>query len=229
MSQHSDSPATPGGLFATIRQHSVRLGAFALGTAVLLALVNSGTVERIGQQRLQAERAALYAVLPPATHDNDLLNASFVIDPRGNGLQSIALLGLTTPRPAYIARLQGEPSGVILPLETPMGYSGTITLLVGISSQGEITGVRVLSHAETPGLGDKIELRISNWILTFDNRSLANTDAVLWQVKKDGGEFDQFVGATITPRAIVGAVHQALQFFELNKAALLTRPTDGAP
>lgn len=226
MSDQSNSPA-PGGLFATIRQHSLRLGTFALGAAVLLALVNNGTAERIQQQRLQAEREALYAVLPPATHDNDLLNDGFVIDPRASALQDVALLGLTAPRPAYVARRQGQPSGVILPLETPDGYSGTITLLVGIDIEGMITGVRVLDHAETPGLGDKIELRVSDWILGFNTRSLANTDTVLWQVKKDGGEFDQFVGATITPRAVVAAVHQALQFFERNKNALLTQPTGG--
>jgi electron transport complex protein RnfG len=208
-------------LGAAIRQHSLRLGAFAFGAAVLLALVYYGTDERIAEQRLAAEREALAAVMPAALHDNDLLTASFLLDPAASPFADIALLGLSGARPAYLARLQGSSSGVILPLETPEGYSGTITLLIGIAADGVITGVRALEHGETPGLGDKIELRASDWILGFDTRSLANTDEVSWQVKKDGGDFDQFVGATITPRAVVGAVHNALLFFESNREQLL--------
>jgi electron transport complex protein RnfG len=110
---------------------------------------------------------------------------------------------------------------VILPLETAQGYSGTIRLLVGIDATGAVTGVRVLAHAETPGLGDKVDVRVSDWILGFNGRSLQNPDTSGWRVRKDGGDFDQFVGATITPRAVVGAVHDALQFFAANRDALL--------
>jgi len=180
-----------------------------------------GTAERIALQRQQAERAALEAVMPAIAHDNDLLDDSFMLAPDTTSYRDIALLGLSTPRPAYLARLGGSISGVILPLATPDGYSGTITLLIGISSDGMITGVRVLDHRETPGLGDKIEPRISPWILGFEQRTLAGTTARQWQVKKDGGDFDQFVGATITPRAVVAAVYRALQFFEANRTALL--------
>lgn len=221
-----DMPEENGGLGSSIRRHSMRLGAFALGTAVLLAVVFNGTVERIAEQRLQAEREALAEVMPQAMHDNDLLDDVFLLDPGAGLYQDIQLLGLSVPRQAYRATLEAVPSGVILPVETPEGYSGTILLLVGIRADGTISGVRTLTHAETPGLGDKIELRISPWILGFDNRSLGNTDAALWAVKKDGGEFDQFVGATITPRAVVGAVHQALQFFEANRTALLNGPSE---
>jgi len=208
-------------LLVAVRQHSLRLAAFALGAALLLALVFYGTVERIALQRQQAERAALTAVMPDITHDNDLLADSFLLDPASSQYPDIALLGLSSARPAYRARLAGTISGVILPLETADGYSGSITLLVGLSTAGVITGVRVLEHRETPGLGDKIEPRISPWILGFEHRSLDNTAEVLWRVKKDGGDFDQFVGATITPRAVVAAVHQALQFFARNRTALL--------
>src|SRR5690606_7665772 len=109
----------------------------------------------------------------------------------------------------------------ILPVETADGYSGTIRLLVGIDAEGRLTGVRVLQHNETPGLGDKVELRKDDWILGFDGLSLRNPVASGWQVKKDGGDFDQFVGATITPRAVVAAVYNALQFFDLNRENLL--------
>jgi electron transport complex protein RnfG len=226
MSTPDETQAATGAerLLTAIRQHSLRLGAFALGAALLLALVFYGTAERIALQRQQAERAALAAVMPAITHDNDLLNDSFLLDPAASTYTDIELLGLSTARPAYLARQGSTVTGVILPLETAEGYSGTITLLIGITTQGVITGLRVLDHRETPGLGDKIEPRISPWILGFDNRSLDNTAAVLWQVKKDGGDFDQFVGATITPRAVVGAAYQALQFFESNRATLLQEP-----
>jgi electron transport complex protein RnfG len=208
-------------LGTAMRQHSLRLGLFALGTAVILTLINGSTSERIAEQRRIAERAALEQVLPPTRHDNDLLADSFTLQPDGTDFAQPQLLGLSTPRQAYIARQNGEISGVILPAETAEGYSGTIVQLVGIDRDGNLTGVRVLQHNETPGLGDKIEPRKHPWIFTFDGRSLSNTDAVLWKVKKDGGDFDQFVGATITPRAVVGAVHKALQFFDANREQLL--------
>ncbi len=208
-------------LGTAMRQHSVRLGLFALGTAVLLTLINMSTSDRIAEQRRIAERAALEEVLPPTRHDNDLLADNFTLEPASTGYAQLELLGLSAPRQAYIARQNGQVSGVILPAETAEGYSGTIMQLVGIDRDGNLTGVRVLQHNETPGLGDKIEPRKHPWIFTFDGRSLRNTDTVLWQVKKDGGDFDQFVGATITPRAVVGAVHKALQFFEANREQLL--------
>lgn len=208
-------------LGSSIRRHSVRLGLFALGTALLLSLVSYMTRERIVEQRLQAERAALSEVLPAAAHDNDLLEDSFLLDPDADDYAEMSLLGLSRQRQAYIARQAGDVSGVILPAETADGYSGTIVLLVGIDTAGAITGVRVLEHNETPGLGDKVEPRKSDWIFSFDGGSLANTSTGQWRVKKDGGEFDQFVGATITPRAVVAAVHNALLFFDRNRERLL--------
>lgn len=206
---------------SSMRRHGLRLGLFALGTALLLALVNVLTSDRITEQRSIAERTALAAVLPPTLHDNDLLESTFAIDPQDGSWNQVRLLGLPTPRQAYRSQLEGRPNGVILPVETAEGYSGTITLLVGIDVNGTLTGVRVLQHNETPGLGDKIELRKDDWILGFDGLSRTDPGASGWQVRKDGGDFDQFVGATITPRAVVAAVYNALQFFDLNRDALL--------
>jgi len=110
---------------------------------------------------------------------------------------------------------------VILQAIAPDGYSGAIHLLVGIHADGRVAGVRVIGHRETPGLGDKIELAKSPWIRSFEGKSLTNPAADGWAVKKDRGEFDQFAGATITPRAVVGAVHRALQYFDAHKAELL--------
>jgi electron transport complex protein RnfD len=187
----------------------------AAGIVVLLA--NGVAMLR----RADTERAALPEVLPAALHDNDLAAASFIIDPAANTFTDVELLGLTSPRSAYRAALAGSPSGVVLPLTAPEGYNGAIDMLIGIDKDGVITGVRVVHHGETRGLGDVLETSESNWILGFDNRALANTDEVLWAVKKDGGDFDQFTGATITPRATVHAVHNALLFFAANKERLL--------
>jgi len=203
------------------RRHGARLGLFAPGTALLLALVNVLTAERITEQRIQAERAALAAVLPSTLHNNDLLEAAFTLNPQDGRWEQLALLGLSTPRQGYRSQLDGRHNGVILPVETAEGYSGTITLLVGIDAGGTVTGVRVLQHNETPGLGDRIELRKDDWILGFDGRSLENPGTSGWRVRKDGGDFDQFVGATITPRATITAIHDALEFFELNREQLL--------
>ena len=111
-------------------------------------------------------------------------------------------------------------AGIILPLEVHNGYSGDIFLLVGIREDGTISGVRVLQHTETPGLGDKIDIGVSDWILSFDGRSLENPPPSRWRVVKDGGDFDQFVGATVTPRALVAGVSRALEFFSLNRKSL---------
>ena len=116
--------------------------------------------------------------------------------------------------------LNSRFAGVILPTTAPDGYSGDIRLLVGIQANGAITGVRVLEHRETPGLGDKIDARVSDWILGFDGKSLSTPLPPQWQVVKDGGEFDQLVGATVTPRAVVNAVRRALQFFDVNEEAI---------
>ena len=109
------------------------------------------------------------------------------------------------------------------------GYGGDIRLLLGVDADGRLLGVRVLSHAETPGLGDKIETAKSGWALGFDGLSLGNPPVDRWKVKKDGGRFDQFSGATITPRAVVAAVRRGLEFFARQKAVILAPVTGKGP
>ena len=200
----------------TITRTSLTLGAFALLAAVLLGAVNVLTKDRIEAQQRLAERNALIEILPARFHDNELLEDTIALSPEMTSFRNITLLGLTRERMAYLARLGETPSGIILPLEVHDGYSGDIMLLVGILADGRISGVRVLEHRETPGLGDKIELRVSDWILGFDERSLVDPALPQWQVVKDGGKFDQLVGATVTPRAIVNGVRKALEFYESN-------------
>ncbi|MDR2212049.1 MAG: RnfABCDGE type electron transport complex subunit G [Pseudomonadales bacterium] len=198
----------------------LRLGLLALGAVLLLTLAYHATAARRIAQQHQAMLATLTTLLPPIPHDNVLLDASFIIDPATPRFAQQELLGLSTARTAYLARSADAVSGVILPLETA-GYNGPLKLLLGIDANGTITGLRILEQHETAGLGARIELDQSNWLLSFDRRSLDNTPPPLWALKQDGGEFDQFSGATITPRAIVNAVRKALEFFALNRTALL--------
>ncbi|MGV3593015.1 MAG: RnfABCDGE type electron transport complex subunit G, partial [Gammaproteobacteria bacterium] len=190
--------------------------------AVLIATLLSIATDMVVRMRAPDRELALLAeVMPAGLHDNDLASSAFTIDPASGEFANVNLLGLGEARRAYRATLNGMPSAVVLPLVAPQGYNGAIELLIGIGADGAITGVRTLTHDETRGLTDALDARNSNWMRAFDNRSLANTDAALWAVKKDGGDFDQFVGATITPRATVNAIYDALQFFELNREQLL--------
>lgn len=161
-------------------------------------------------------------VLPPALHDNDLLKDTVKIAAGG-------LLGNSTETLAYSARIAGQPSAVILEATAPDGYSGDIKLLVAIRQDGSLAGVRVLAHKETPGLGDYIDIGHSDWIKHFDGQSLVKTPDEKWQVKKDGGHFDYMAGATITPRAVVKAVHKVLQYFNANKDVLFAQTAASEP
>lgn len=190
------------------------LGLFAIVTVGVVTLLQQGTAARIQAAERAAQVRALGEILPAGSYDNALPDHSVLLQDR--------LLGNKSPLPAYIAIKDGRPSAVILQAIAPDGYSGAIHLLVGIWADGRVAGVRVLGHRETPGLGDRIELTKSPWIRSFDGKSLENPQAEGWAVKKDRGTFDQFAGATITPRAVVAAVHRALQYFDAHKAELLT-------
>lgn len=180
---------------------SLLLGLFALIGCSLVAFSFQFTFEQIAAN----ERAKLLSTLNQFIHeneyDNDLLNDTRIIH---NEI-------------VYRARKGKKPVAAIMTTVAPDGYNGAIRLLIAINYKGSLIGVRVLSHQETPGLGDKIELRRSNWILTFNQRSLSNPNPEAWKVKKDGGEFDQLTGATITPRAIVKAVYKTLVFYQKNR------------
>lgn len=206
-------------LSRSMLKNSLVLGLFAIFTVGGVTLLQQFTAERIQASERAAQLRALNEILPRDSYDNQLLDSSVLVqDP---------LLGTRQPMPAYVAMKNGQPSAVILQAIAPDGYSGAIQLLVGVQADGRVAGVRVVAHRETPGLGDKIELAKSPWIRSFENRSLSDPEASGWAVKKDRGEFDQFAGATITPRAVVGAVHRALQYFAAHKQELLA--ADRAP
>jgi electron transport complex protein RnfG len=194
-------------------KNALVLGLFAIGTVGSVALLQQGTATRIAAAEREAQVRALAEILPAGSYDNHLLDNRIELN--------APELGHRSPQSAYLALKGGEPSALILPITAPDGYSGAIHLLVGIFADGRLAGVRALSHRETPGLGDKIELAKSDWIRSFEGKSLSDPNEDGWAVKKDRGDFDQFAGATITPRAVVKAVHGALRYFDKHRAQLL--------
>ncbi|HZJ95178.1 MAG TPA: electron transport complex subunit RsxG [Thiopseudomonas sp.] len=193
-------------LSRSMLKNSLVLALFAAITVAVVAITQQGTQSRIAEAERAAQIRALGEILPADSYDNELLeDVIYLNEP---------LLGHRTETPAYLASNQGKPTAVILQVNAPDGYSGSISLLVGIMRDGTLSGVRVTQHRETPGLGDQIELNKSPWIKSFDGKSLTNPKQRGWAVKKDQGDFDQFAGATITPRAVVAAVHKALQYFD---------------
>jgi electron transport complex protein RnfG len=190
------------------------LAGFALLASVLLGVTNCSTEGTI-QQRLDEDlKKSLEEVVPAALHDNDMLQDTVTIPSADFNIGA----DKTT---VYLAKKSGKVNAVCFKFTAPDGYSGAINIIMGIDPDGNILGVRVLSHKETPGLGDKIEVAKSDWILKFAGRSLSNLTPAQWAVKKDGGVFDQFAGATITPRKSVQAIHRGLQFFEAHQAQLI--------
>ncbi|MGK8438434.1 electron transport complex subunit RsxG [Ectopseudomonas hydrolytica] len=194
-------------------KNALVLGLFAIGTVGSVALLQQGTATRIAAAEREAQVRALAEILPAGSYDNHLLDNRIELN--------APELGHRSPQSAYLALKGDQPSALILPVTAPDGYSGAIHLLVGIFADGRLAGVRVLGHKETPGLGDKIELAKSDWVRSFEGKSLNNPGEDGWAVKKDRGEFDQFAGATITPRAVVKAVHGALRYFDKHRAQLL--------
>ncbi len=195
---------------------ALNLAVFALIGTAILAFTYNQTHERIAQS-VEAEKLNLISqIVSQDLYDNDIINDTLKIQPD-------VLLGNDDPTTAYRARLQNKPSVLVLEAVAPDGYSGKIALLVAIKDSGEIAGVRVVSHKETPGLGDYIDIARSNWIKGFDGTSLARYTDRDWKVKKDGGQFDYMAGATITPRAVVKAVHKVLQYFALHHDVLFAQ------
>lgn len=202
----------------SIIQHGVALAGFATICAFVLALTHSETEAPIAKAKAEARAQALAAVMPPSLYRDPILDEHFVV----SGDNSTAFIAPGTK--ILRARSNTRVTGIIVPIQTPEGYSGDIDLLVGMDNTLTITGVRVVTHKETPGLGDKIQRNKSPWIDSFIDKSLSNTSASTWAVKKDGGAFDQFTGATITPRAVVHAVYSALLFARDNYQPLFEAP-----
>jgi electron transport complex protein RnfG len=193
-----------------LQKHILRvgllLGLFAVVATTLVALTETSTRAQIKENEREALLSGINALIPHEQYDNAILQDTIVLD-------ATDALGTEEPTTVYRARKQGENVAVVLTAVAPNGYSGTIKMLVGIYADGTLAGVRVINHKETPGLGDKIDEKKADWIFQFEGLSLTNPASEKWKVKKDGGEFDQFTGATITPRAVVSAVKRSLEYF----------------
>lgn len=188
--------------------HGVILGAFCLGFGVVLALTDRATTEDIAARALEDKQNSLAQVIPGSIHDNNPVTDT-VLMKNAHG-KEITI---------YRAKKAGKVTGLAYEI-FGTGYAGEMKLMMGIGADGKLLGVRVLAHKETPGLGDKIEVKKGDWILRFNGLSLGNPPAERWKVKKDGGQFDQFAGATITPRGVLAAIRSGLDFFAANKAQL---------
>jgi electron transport complex protein RnfG len=197
---------------------AVVLGLFAVLGTVMVALTYDATADQIAANHRARLLKSLHLLVTPDQHDNDLFtDVTTVTD--------LEMLGTDQPVKVYRARREGMPVAAIINSVAPDGYGGPIDLLVAIRFDGTLAGVRVIKQNETPGLGDAIDSSRSDWIKSFDNRSLQNPDKKGWAVKRDGGVFDQFSGATISPRAVVKAVHRTLLYYDKHRDELFNKPS----
>ena len=199
----------------TVISHNAKiLAIFAVVCTAVVSLVSMLTKDEIAKQEQQQLLSTLHQVIAPERFDNDLYHTCQFV-------QDTQLLGSKETQTSYLAMSGEDAVAVAITAVAPDGYNGNIHLLVAINVDGSVSGVRILKHLETPGLGDKVEIRKSDWVLSFNEREYEGVKDKRWTVKKDGGIFDQFTGATITPRAVVKAVKNALIYFDQNKSKLL--------
>ncbi len=199
-----------------ISKNTKILALFAIACTAIVGLVSELTKERIKQQEQQHLLRTLHSIIEPSRYDNNIANDCIMM--------SSPELGSEKVQTAYLARKSGKVVAVAMTSTAPKGYNGNIDFIMAINNDGSVSGVRVLQHQETPGLGDKVELKKSNWITSFTGKRILSEDDNRWAVTKDNGMFDQFTGATITPRAVVNGVKNSLNYFTKNKDSLLTRP-----
>jgi electron transport complex protein RnfG len=196
----------------------VTLVLLAAALTAIIALVAGITRERIAHNEQAWITQRLDALVPPAMHDNDLLADSIAVT-------SPDLLGSAQPVRIYRARRGGAPVAAVIRSIAPDGYRGPIELLVAIGQDSRLIGVQVIRHNETPGLGDAFESRDVHWLDRFRGRSLTDPPTQRWTVRRDGGDFDAFTGATITPRAIVKAVRNTLDYYQRNSKQIFELPS----
>ena len=213
------STEKPDNLITSIGAGAISLGIFAVLAAAAISLTYIAGSESIAANKAASKARALAAVMPANLYDQSLLSAPIE-------LVDYAKLNLKPNALAYAAVKSGDTQAIILPVTAKDGYSGDISLLLGIDKYGVIQGLRTIEHKETPGLGDKVEHKKSDWVDSFIGKSLANTPSNDWAVTKDGGVFDAFTGATITPRAVVNAVHQGMLYHQRQQSVLYNAPQE---
>lgn len=200
---------------ASVRS-AINLFIFSIIGTTILAFTFNLTHELIIQSENRARLKLINQIVPATLYDNDLLQDNIILAPS-------KLLGTEQDTVAYRGRLNGQPAVVVLEAIAPDGYAGKISLIVAVNYSGSISGVRVVAHKETPGLGDYIDIAKNSWIKLFDGLSHQRYQETEWKVKKDGGQIDYMAGATITPRAVIKATHKALHYFEENRDKLFAQ------
>ncbi|WP_354624715.1 electron transport complex subunit RsxG [Psychromonas sp. MME2] len=205
-------------MIPTITRNGFLLAAFAIVCTACVAIVNAFTTPIIAVQEQKALIKIINQIIPESSYNNDVFSTCFNV--------SDDLLGAGEQQQVFIAKKNNVPVAAILETTTFRGYSGEIKLVLGVYTNGKVAGVRVIRHSETPGLGDKIQTNKSKWIYSFDDTIYTPSDDKQWEVSKNGGNFDAFTGASITPRAVVLAVKDALIYFDKNKVNLLNQPAN---
>ncbi|EOX4914745.1 electron transport complex subunit RsxG [Vibrio alginolyticus] len=203
-------------MLTAIRKNGLTLAIFACATTGLVALTQYLTKDQIKVQEQKQLLSVLNQVIPENMHDNALTQACTMVTSPD--------LGTLRAMPAYLATKNGEPTAIAIESIAPDGYNGEIKVITGIDNQGNILGTRVLNHQETPGLGDRIDLRVTDWILSFTGKQVTENNWNSWKVRKDGGDFDQFTGATITPRAVVKVVRNTVNYVNQSREDILSQP-----
>lgn len=198
------------------------LAAIAAVCATLVAATHRLTTERIAANEQAWLEQSLLPALGSIDYDGSITAAMLVMEPPHD-------LPGNDPAIIYRAYSGGAPAAALFTVTAAGGYAGPIRILVGIDAIGTVTGVRILEHRETPGLGDGIEAPRSDWILQFDGRSLGNPPVTDWRLRVDGGEFDQLTGASVTPRAVVKAIRETLLYFDAHQAEIFDMPATAEP
>ncbi|WP_448566094.1 electron transport complex subunit RsxG [Thalassotalea ganghwensis] len=201
-------------MIKAIEKNAKLLAIFAIACTALVSLVHLSTKSEIKRQEQQQMINSLVSIIPDNNHNNDMYQDCIIIDDRALSPEI---------EKAYLAKFDDKPVAAALTTTAPDGYNGKIHLLVAINTDGTVSGVRTIKHQETPGLGDKIEKRKSDWIDSFKGKRIASDVDSRWAVRKDGGMFDQFTGATITPRAVVKAIKNSINYFNQHKTTLFAQ------
>ena len=208
-------------MFEAISRNSILLAVFAIICTASVSLVNIMTKPVIAQQEQHALLKIVDQLIPQEIYNNDLFASCFYT-------KNELLLGKNRHQKVFLATKDNQPAAIMIESSTFKGYSGEIKLAVAILADGKISGVRVLHHTETPGLGDKIETRKTDWIYAFNKMAFDEKHPEHWEVKKNGGDIDAFTGATITPRAVTLAVRDTLIYFSKHKQMLFNHAPDCA-
>jgi electron transport complex protein RnfG len=190
---------------------------FALLCLGVLTLIAQLTAARIARNERAWFAAQINTLVPAALHDNDLLSDK-------TWVRAPEALGTRNPVAVFRARLKGTPTALIINSVAPDGYGGPIELLVAVTYAGEVLGVHVMAHHETPGMGDEFAQTGSTWLAAFRGHTVNNPELRGWNVRKDGGQFEQFTSATISPRAIIQAVHRTLDYYQQHREQLFIQP-----